>query len=506
MHKKYWIIGLLLLLVAGVVFFVVTRKSDKQDLVVYNFKSNKYHESGCEWGAKCTSSCKTIDRRELPQGARPCGVCSKKRDYKSSTDSIELKPYNQTVQITDINDSNIKMFFIDSNNYIKPSKITRTTVGKILLSEIKNAKNTIDFAIYGIAGQPEIFNALIRAQERGVRVRWVTDYNENSFNIYPDTRPLAEKLTNVRFDGHFVETIDMPYKQMVEYEIYEQKIKAEFSNEEMSRFNELIMHNKFFIFDGKKVFTGSTNISSSGTGGYNTNVAILINSPKIANIYQQEFNQMYEEGRFHKMKIDIKGKEGIKLGDGSVVSIYFSPDSKIIKNVLFPLISNAEKSIYIPIFFLTHKRLPTLLIDAHERGVEVKVIVDASSAGMHYSKHKILRMAGIPVKVENKGGKMHMKTVIIDDEWLFLGSMNLTSKGQYHNDENTLVINNPNLNQEYKKFFLNFWNSIDDKWLTKTPSAESPDSENSCSDGLDNDHDGYIDKLDNKCKYLEMAH
>ena len=53
--------------------------------------------------------------------------------------------------------------------------------------------------------------------------------------------------------------------------------------------------------------------------------------------------------------------------------------------------------------------------------------------------------------------------------------------------------------------FAPFWSivllaSIISKYLHTDIRAESPDSIGSCSDGVDNDHDGKIDNLDEGCK------
>ena len=55
------------------------------------------------------------------------------------------------------------------------------------------------------------------------------------------------------------------------------------------------------------------------------------------------------------------------------------------------------------------------------------------------------------VKAENYAGKMHAKTIIIDDEYLILGSMNFTYSGENKNDENVLVIKNKKLAIFYKE-------------------------------------------------------
>lgn len=69
-----------------------------------------------------------------------------------------------------------------------------------------------------------------------------------------------------------------------------------------------------------------------------------------------------------------------------------------------------------------------------------------------------MRMAGIPVKIENWGGKMHEKSLIIDDKYLLIGSMNFTSGAHYQNDENSLLIENKEIAIKSRKRFENYGN------------------------------------------------
>lgn len=342
-----------------------------------------------------------------------------------------------------------------------PSKEATTSFGKELINLIKNSKNEICFAIYGLREQNDVLEALINAQKRGVKIKGVVDSDSQDKNYYSDTYKLYE---------HF-------------------KI--------VSDHRSYIMHNKFFIFDRKTIWSGSSNISDTGTGGYNANNSLVIEDKKIANIYLDEFHQMYN-GKFGIWK---KGNshEDIKT-DESVISVYFSPKSKTYDNAIKELVQDAKEYIYIPIFYLTHKDLSNELIKAHKRGVEIKIILDASAARNKYSMHKILREKGIKVKVENFGGKMHAKSMIIDDEYFISGSMNLTIAGNIRNDENTIIVKNEDLAKQYKSYFLVLWNLIPNKYLYMDPNPESFESLNSCIDGIDNDFDGKIDITDELCK------
>lgn len=77
----------------------------------------------------------------------------------------------------DISTQNLKIFFIDWYKYKKPSGRCRTSACQALLSEINNAQKSIYFSIYGLGGQNEILQALIRAQRRGVDVKGAVGYD-----------------------------------------------------------------------------------------------------------------------------------------------------------------------------------------------------------------------------------------------------------------------------------------------------------------------------------------
>lgn len=356
---------------------------------------------------------------------------------------------------------NIKIIVSDLTTKIKPDRNCSSDICKEILSNINQAQKTIDMAIYGYSSTPAIEKALKNALNRGVKIRLVYDSDAKGGNIYPDTNYFAKLISDNKNDNA--------------------------SNEANNT-----MHNKFYIFDGKTVITGSANLSHTDMSGFNSNSIIVINSKEIAQYYSKEFEQMYG-GRFHSDKISVPNKtfENIK--------VFFSPQDKAIKNAVLPLIKSAEKYIYIPAFVITEKRITEELINAKKRGVEIKIIADALNTSTKHSKHKELRGAGILLKAENYAGKMHSKTMIIDDEYLIIGSMNFSNSGENRNDENLIILSDDNAAKFYKKFFLYQWNRIPDKWLKYTPRAEGKDSVGSCSDGIDNNYDGKTDLEDEAC-------
>jgi phosphatidylserine/phosphatidylglycerophosphate/cardiolipin synthase-like enzyme len=259
-----------------------------------------------------------------------------------------------------------------------------------------------------------------------------------------------------------------------------------------------IMHDKFVVIDERYVWTGSTNASNSGTGGYNANQVWLVDSPTVAGWYRNEFEQMFTEGRYHASK-ESRGPMRTSIGDDVQLEVLFSPQDKPITNNVIPLVRQAHDRIDIAVFFLTHKKLAQELIWAHNRGVQVRVILDATAATNGYTKHEILRAAGIPVKIEDWGGKMHAKSAVIDGHTVIAGSMNWTNAGEWGNDENTIIVRSERHAKQYQQWFDGLWAQISDRWLQGRPDPESRDSGTACQDGVDNDYDDLDDTSDPGC-------
>ena len=434
------------------------------DYVLYNTKSKRYHSLDCKEGKK-SKNYRIIKKINLDENAIGCKNCIIDEETKEALETIkESTPINSSK----LEKGEISVIYTDLNETFLPTTKCETKACKVLKNEIDSAEETIDFAVYGINNQPEIYNALVNAYNRGVKIRWVADYDKKDQNYYPDTLKLQKIITTYNTDK-----------------------ETDLSGQ------SAIMHNKFFIFDNKKVFTGSANITSTDIAGFNSNISVLLNSEQVAKMFTQEFEQMYN-GAFHKDK-KAYPKEKINI-NGIELGVFFSPQDKIITKEILPIINNANKYIYIPVFYITKKELVNELIAAHKRGVEVKIINDATNASNKHTIHHQLREAGIKVKTENYAGKLHSKAMIIDDEYSIIGSMNFTNSGEKRNDENVVIIKDEEIAQYLKSTFLKLWDKIPEKYETFDPQAESIESIGSCFDKIDNDFDGKIDKADNSCK------
>ena len=194
--------------------------------------------------------------------------------------------------------------------------------------------------------------------------------------------------------------------------------------------------------------------------------------------------------------LNISGAGGKNVG----LDIYFSPVGNPLEKGILPILRGAKKEVYVSIFYLTNRAIINELIAAKARGADVRVIYDAVGANNMKDQVKILRAAGVKVKVENWGGKDHEKNMAVDGRIFITGSANFSNSGMKRNDENILIFKSPEIAGFYRDYFLKLYRGLDEKYLKFTPRAESLESGNSCYDGLDNNFDGKVDKDDAGCK------
>ena len=438
--------------------------ANKTELVIYNIKSNKYHKLNCEYG-KISSDHSIRKKSDLPKSAMPCKFC-----HVTPT-PIGTKAV--TVPQMQVDDGDIKLYITDFTTKLKPDRDCTNQACQAIVKEINNTKESVDIACYTWEHIPAIMQALKAAHGRGVKIRVVYDTAIDPANDY--TVPTSELLSLSDENN-----TDLRLNQIA--------------------FTSRLMHNKFMIFDSKVVTTGSMNYTITGLSGFNGNSILVIKSKEIADLYKAEFEQMLS-GKFHEEKSPLNIQNKFIIGDNKI-RIYFSPYDKTSQYII-PLINNAKQYIYIPAFVVTHDKIANAIINAKKRGIDVKIIIDANNYSSMHSKCPELRKNKIPVKTENYAGKIHSKTMIIDDTYLIIGSMNFSASGERWNDENLIILESPKFAKTYKKFFEYLWSRIDDKWLKLNAHSESIDSIGSCSDGIDNDYDEKIDMEDSGCSGTE---
>ncbi len=374
----------------------------------------------------------------------------------------------------------------------RSGKITETKgdMANGLEAVLIGARSRLDIALYGVHKQNWFLDVVEQKRENSeVRVRAVVDQNTGEVGdwstsnfVYGDTVKLARIL------DHTDITPDL--------------------NRDGTTRRSSIMHNKFVVADRRTVWLGTANVTHTEVGSeYNANAAIVVRSPALARIYSDEFTQMFERKLFSRQKWERLDRSPLQYRDGTRAEVFFSPQDDAVNRGIIPFIKRARRTLDIAMFFLTHDAVSEELMAAKRRGVQVRLIYDALAAAHPYTDHLALREAGIDVRVENWGGKMHMKTAVADGKDVVIGSLNWSVAGNEENDENTLIVrDNPRLGSELSSYYERLWTSLEPSDQDRSgrggrdPRAEGWDSINSCIDGLDNDHDGLVDEDDPACR------
>lgn len=125
-----------------------------------------------------------------------------------------------------------------------------------------------------------------------------------------------------------------------------------------------------------------------------------------------------------------------------------------IEGLVIDVIDHARVQVLMQAYLITNKKIATALIAAHRRGVDVRLLADATQSHVDAAKIPMLAAAGVPVWLETKYQNAHNKVIVIDAATaaatVVTGSFNFTWAAQHKNAENILIArNNPPLAARY---------------------------------------------------------
>jgi len=342
---------------------------------------------------------------------------------------------------------------IDSSKSIATIANGNINFSEKLIKHIDSTKHSIDITAYSFANLFDIFDALKKAKNRGVAIRFIYDSRPNT--------SLVDSLLSIG--------------------VHMQKRNYDTTSGH-------IMHDKFWIFDYRYnhndsitwLWTGSTNVTQEQFVNDRNNV-IEIQDRSLAGAYTREFEQMWgshkntpnnDSAKFGTHKKNIVPHD-FTIG-GTKIELYFSPYDTIgVK--LGRIVSHAKHKVNFCIYGFTSMSISDSLYavynfasDANNRNV--KGVFD-HHLGVNPTTDTVYRsMKGISTGINwnppadvyldyNTGSALlHHKYIIIDEESsdsaiIETGSFNYTITANNYNDENALIIHSSDIaNQYYQEF------------------------------------------------------
>jgi len=220
-----------------------------------------------------------------------------------------------------------------------------------------------------------------------------------------------------------------------------------------------LMHNKFWIFDGATVWTGSTNITENGTLKNNNNV-IVFQSQGVADIYEREFQEMWTDGEFGSTSTSTVDQQDVVI-DGSSISVRFGAEDEVAA-YLADLLESAQTQIRFMAFAFTHDDMGSAMLARAQSGVDVSGIFETRGSETEYSELTALYCSSIPVRQDGNSNTFHHKVIIIDGHILVTGSFNFSKNADESNDENIVIVDNADIAAAYLEEFDRRWAEAED--------------------------------------------
>ena len=280
-----------------------------------------------------------------------------------------------------------------------------------LAAAIDSAQESVDVAVFEI-DLVRVADALVRAHQRGLEVRVVTD-SDYAEELGPE-RLLAAQIPVV-FDG-----------------------------------GEPFMHNKFVVIDERQVWTGSWNLTENGTYRNNNNI-VVVDSNLLAENYTAEFNEMFVGGKFGASSPDDTPHLTIDIA-GVQVENFFEAEGNVRARIL-QLVEGAQSSIDVLAFVFTDDDIASAIIARHRAGVPVRIVVETRNVDTDGSDVAAFQKAGIALLTDGNPYMMHHKVIVIDGTVVITGSYNFSRSAADSNDENVLILHSPEIAGQYLEEF-----------------------------------------------------
>jgi len=274
-----------------------------------------------------------------------------------------------------------------------------------LITELDAARCTIDLAVY-ILTDDRVISALERAIDRGVRVRVVLE--EHPYGGSQDPEGVAQRLRDL---GASVQWSDSAFQ---------------------------FTHAKYLVIDRETAIIMSLNLTRSAFST-NREFAVVTTEPTSVSQAQTIFDRDWGRDR--------------KTVDGPLI---VSPSTS--RTRFLALIRGATTSIDLYAEVIRDAEIMTALEEAVDRGIVVRLILNAPASEDDQQAIDRLRPAGIQIRIATTY-YIHAKLLLIDDTGVVIGSQNYTATSLDDNRELAMWIEDPVLVQRCVAVYTRDWES-----------------------------------------------
>lgn len=342
---------------------------------------------------------------------------------------------------------NISVYF----NHVVDTSFSQTqnavnlsnSLDDMLITYINNCVATLDIAIYNSyspSATTGIASAINAAYARGVQVRVIYDGSTSSVMI-PLLNSAIPKLASPTSSSY------------------------------------AIMHNKFVVFDANNsnpnlpyVWTGSTNWTAVQIDGPDRNSVITLQDQTLALAYTIEFEEMWggstatpntTTSKFGPYKTN-NTPHNFVVG-GKTVESFFSPSDGTTSKII-TAINSANTDIEIAVMNFTRSDISTALLNKYTSGfTNINILLDSSNPTGNQIATLQAGLLPNHALADSAPGIMHHKFMVVDnfnsasDPLVLVGSHNWSTSAETKNDENTLIVHDANITNQYYQAFASMY-------------------------------------------------
>lgn len=362
------------------------------------------------------------------------------------------------------------------------------------LEAIRKARHHVHLITYILTDDQvaqDYLKALVDRRKHGVQVRLMFDAVGGRTVGQPFRDTLAAAKVEVREFGPIHPVQSNPVKGVQDWQLSRRH------------------HRKLLIVDGRVAFTGGINVSdeyrASSAGGSKAagwrDTHVRIEGPAVRQ-FQDMFFESWElvgdpapKDDAFRPKLRRKGNEfvrGVNQRGNDLHEVALRPVADLgrtekeedaqsaIYGSYLAAMGSARQRIWITqAYFIPNKEFIEVLVRAARRGVDVRLLVPATSdialmvqaSRYHYAP---LLEAGAHI-YEYRGPMLHAKTAVIDSVWATVGSSNLDFRSFIHNDEANAIIVGHEFGAKMEQMFADDLKNADeitrDEWSKRSWTA-----------------------------------
>jgi cardiolipin synthase A/B len=233
----------------------------------------------------------------------------------------------------------------------------------------------------------------------------------------------------------------------------------------LGRFNHRT-HRKSLIVDGRVGFTGGAGIADHWLGNAEDpkhwrDIQIRVEGSAVVPL-QTGFAQNWLQTTHELISGPLYFPAPVPAGSLNVQTIMSSPEAgaSSVRILYYLSIICARRSIFIANpYFIPDQSAIDILIEAKQRGVDVRIMVSGINNDNWLARHNSIRLfrrlleAGIEIHEYNRT-MLHHKTMVVDNIWATVGTTNFDNRSFAHNEETNVCVYDREVARVLRQVFM----------------------------------------------------